>query len=465
MIRTLKAVLSLALLVVLPAHAQERISHGLFERVALYRPTGEAGQFVLFLSGESGWDKHMEAAALALAREGAMVAGIDTPRLRAALGKDGGDCVLPDGDLENLSHYLQGYARQPTYRTPWLVGEGTGAALAYAMQAVTDQDTFAGAISLSFCPRIDMGKRLCERPGKRFFNEANGKVLTLAPVSAVPQPWVVLQPQDGDRCAVAGVRDFVGQVHGAALSVLPWPRRDAMAESPGRESTWMQAALPALLASYRELAAHHKAALPPPPAKLVDLPLIEMPASGGSDTFAILLSGDGGWAGLDKQVAASLVAKGIPVVGFDSLRYFWKARDPEGLAVDIDRIVRYYAGHWGKQRVLLIGYSQGADVLPFAINRLPAASRALVARTVLMGLGQNASFEFHLANWIGKDDGLPILPEVVRLNDADTLCLYGEDEEDSLCPKIPSGHVRAQPLPGGHHFDGAYDKLAELILW
>jgi type IV secretory pathway VirJ component len=24
--------------------------------------------------------------------------------------------------------------------------------------------------------------------------------------------------------------------------------------------------------------------------------------------------------------------------------------------------------------------------------------------------------------------------------------------------------VHAQSLPGGHHFDGAYDKLAELIL-
>jgi type IV secretory pathway VirJ component len=81
-----------------------------------------------------------------------------------------------------------------------------------------------------------------------------------------------------------------------------------------------------------------------------------------------------------------------------------------------------------------------------------------------MGLGQNASFEFHLANWIGKDDGLPILPEAMKLSEAGTLCLYGEDEDDSLCPDIPPGHVHAQSLPGGHHFDGAYDKLAELIV-
>lgn len=454
MIKNLMVALWLACLLVPAVHAQEHISHGAFDRVALYRPSTEADQFVLFLSGESGWDQSMDSAARALAKEGAMVAGIDMPRFRTALGKSAGDCALPDGDLENLSRYLQGYARQPTYRTPLLAGYGTGATLAYAMQAVADKDTFAGAISISFCPRLDLGKPLCERADRHLLKETKGNISMLAPVPELSQPWVVLQATNDRRCAVVDVHDFVGRTKGAALSVLPATGRNA----------WTETALPALLASYRELAAHHKVALPPPPAKLVDLPLIEMPANGNSDIFAVLLSGDGGWAGLDKQVAASLVAKGVPVVGFDSLRYFWKARDPNGLGIDIDRIVRYYAGHWGKKRVLLIGYSQGADVLPFAVNRLPAASRALVAQTVLMGLGKNASFEFHLANWIGKDDGLPILPEVIRLHEADTLCLYGKDEEDSLCPEIPHGHVHAQALAGGHHFDGAYDKLAELIV-
>lgn len=455
MIKNLLVLLLAASLSAFPARAQERISHGSFDRVALYRPQGEAGQFVLFLSGDSGWDATMDIAARALAKEGAMVAGIDMPRLRAALAKDGDDCVLPDGDLENLSHYLQGYARQPTYRTPLLVGYGSGAALAYAMQAVADPDTFAGAISLSFCPRLDLGKPLCPRADKHFLEDTKGKVSVLAPISELPQPWVVLQQANDGRCAAANVRDFVGSIRGAALSTLP---------ASGRDFWTAKSTLPALLASYRALTAGRNIALPPPPAKLIDLPLIEVPADGDSDTFAILLSGDGGWAGLDKEVAKALVAKGIPVVGFDSLRYFWKAREPEELATDVDRIVRHYAKHWRKKRVVLIGYSQGADVLPFAVNRLPASSRALVAQTVLMGLGQNASFEFHLADWIGKDDGLPILPEAIKLSDADTLCLYGEDEDDSLCPDIPPGHVHAQSLAGGHHFDGAYDKLAELIV-
>ena len=42
--------------------------------------------------------------------------------------------------------------------------------------------------------------------------------------------------------------------------------------------------------------------------------------------------------------------------------------------------------------------------------------------------------------------------------------LYGKDESDSLCPQVQRGKIKAQALPGGHHFDGAYDKLAQLIL-
>ena len=123
---------------------------------------------------------------------------------------------------------------------------------------------------------------------------------------------------------------------------------------------------------------------PPAPVALGNLPVIEVPARAGApptDLLAIILSGDGGWAGLDKEVAQALAEHGIPVAGLDSLRYFWSARTPQRLAGDIDRMIRYYLEHFGKQRVLLIGYSQGADVLPFAVNRLaPATARAYRAR-------------------------------------------------------------------------------------
>ena len=77
---------------------------------------------------------------------------------------------------------------------------------------------------------------------------------------------------------------------------------------------------------------------------------------------------------------------GIPVVGLDSLRYFWKARTPASAAADIDRALRYYLAHWKKQRALLVGYSQGANVLPFIVNRLPQATRCQAGVWIASGM-------------------------------------------------------------------------------
>lgn len=440
--------------------APELVSHGRFKDLHLYRPEVPLREFVLFLSGEQGWDAGMEALARSLSAEGAMVAGISMPQLVAELEADGGDCVLPIGDLENLSHYLQAYARVPSYLTPLLVGVSSGAAMSYAMLAQSPPKTFSGAISLGFCPELRMRKPLCEGAAARPKSGGEGGT-ELLPVAQLGADWVVLQAEPNAGCPTAVAQRFVEQVAGSGWVALPPNARS------GEGS--VDAAREPLRLAFAKFAEVPAQAVPAPPGSLSDLPLIEVPAADGapgrSDRFAILLSGDGGWAGLDKELAAALAARNVPVVGFDSLRYFWAARTPEGLSADLDRTLHYYATHWKKSRALLLGYSQGANVLPFAINRLPERSRALVAQTVLMGLGERASFEFHIGNWVGEDeDGLPILPEALRLEAATTLCLYGEDEDESLCPRIPAGHVNARSLPGGHHFDGAYEELAELIL-
>ncbi len=103
-------------------------------------------------------------------------------------------------------------------------------------------------------------------------------------------------------------------------------------------------------------------------------------------------------------------------------------------------------------------------MLPFAVNRLPAATRQVVQLTALIGLGKQAAFEFHVTNWLGGSGGIPIKPETDRMSAADTLCLYGADDDDSLCPTIGAQHARVVNLAGGHHFGGDYKKLAELIL-
>lgn len=431
-----------------PVAPVETLSHGNFKNLSLYRPPGEAKSFVLFLSGEGGWTPALAAQAQALAGQGALVAGIHTPRLLAALTKDGGDCLLPDGDLENLSHFLQGYARLPAYFPPLLVGEGQGGTLAYAMLAQAPVDTFGGAISMAFCPALAVRRPLCKGEGVHFSRRADRTALTLLPSPQLRAPWTVLQGGANTACATADVQAFVGQVHGAELVGVA-----------GADTT------PALLDAQRKLSRLPAAVALAPDTGVADLPLVPVPSAGTSDTFAVLLSGDGGWAGIDKELAAKFAAAGVPVVGLDSLRYFWSARTPEGLAKDLDRVLRSFAVQWKKSRALLVGYSQGADVLPFAVPRLPPRSRGLVAHTVLIGPGEKASFEFRLSNWVKRDSGgLPLKPELQKLTAADTLCVYGTNDRDTVCPRVPTTQVTPVPLPGDHHFNGEYQKLADEIL-
>lgn len=432
----------------------ETVSHGRFHDLALYAPAASAPtRVVLLLSGQRGFDASGRTIAAALAADGALVAGIDVPALASSFAADGGDCAFADGDLENLSHFIQAYRHLPTYQPPLLVGYGTGATLAYAVLAQAPAHTFAGALTLGFCPTSSWHVPLCTGAGLRMKRAAGG--LEVFPVADLADPWVSLQGE-GNSCP-SPTSDFSTQVKGAARAVLP-ARLD-------QTEAW----LPGLRAATARLTARSMThALPPPPEALSDLPLIEVaakPTTKPPAAFALLLSGDGGWAGLDKEVAATLAAAGVPVIGLDSLRYFWSARTPAGLAADLDRIIRYYLAALGKQGVLLIGYSQGADVLPFALNRLPEATRARVTLTVLIGLTEHAQFEFHLSSWLSDaNSGPSTVEEIARVREGRVLCVYGADETDSPCPKLDPARVELVKLAGGHHFNGDYTDLARQIL-
>jgi type IV secretory pathway VirJ component len=198
------------------------------------------------------------------------------------------------------------------------------------------------------------------------------------------------------------------------------------------------------------------------------LPLVEVSATQETedDRLAVILTGDGGWAGIDKGVAAALSRQGVPAIGWSSLRYYWTPRTPETAAADLSRILLHYLERLHKTRVVLIGYSFGADVLPFLVSRLPEDLRARLAGVCFIGLSPQASFAFHLASWLGGevDTRYPTVPEVERLVGIPLACFMGSEESDSACHALPPASARIILLPGGHHFGGDYEHIAALIL-
>jgi type IV secretory pathway VirJ component len=443
--------------------AVEYLDHGDFTHVAVYRPDGTPKRFVFLLSGETGWDPAMTTLAQTLTAQGALVAGVDTPKLFAGFDADEGQCTYAGGDFENLSHFIQAYEHLPTYLLPVIAGYSSGATTAYAVAAQSPKDTFLGAATIGFVPGVDLRHPFCKGPGGletslRPFRRG----YLLAPATALPIAWVTLQGENDVVASPKSLADFVTQVPGARL--VPMPGLGHRLLVPEAWASQFASAVAGLDGS-------STTARVAPPAALEGLPLVEVPptapAPGGDagDEFAVLLSGDGGWAGLDKEVAGALAAQGIPVVGVDSLRYFWTPRTPAGAGADIDRLLRYYLVHWNKKRALLIGYSQGADVLPFIINHLSPATREHVALGAVMGLSEHALFEFHVSSWVSdSDSGPPTLPEMEKISEIPMLCIYGQGEDDTLCPKLNPNKVKVVELPGGHHFGGDYEKLADAIL-
>jgi type IV secretory pathway VirJ component len=428
----------------------ETLSHGRFENLAIYRPNGEVQRVVLFLSGEQGWNEQLSRSAQLLASQGALVAGIDSRALFANLERDGAECVYPDGDLENLSHFLQAYYRLPSYEPAVLAGYGSGATLSYTMLAQAPAETFAGGVSIDFCPQLTLRKRLCEANALHSVPVGKGHSLLIR--DSLKVPWIVLQTPAHAACRPAVTQRFVREAPGGEfVPVAPDPQ----------SANWEAA----LSSAVQRLDPPPRQRAAPPPAELAGLPIVEVPAKQSGNTLAILISGDGGWAGIDKAVAAALADRGIPVVGIDSLRYFWKERTPHSAAADVERIANHYLDAWDRKDLVLIGYSQGADVLPFVVNRLPAPTRGRIRLAAMLGLGERAVFEFHLANWLSQsDDGLPIAPELQRMSNVRGLCVYNDEGDESSCPEAASSTLRAVSLPGGHHFGGDYDRVAALIL-
>ncbi|HTY64963.1 MAG TPA: AcvB/VirJ family lysyl-phosphatidylglycerol hydrolase [Acidobacteriota bacterium] len=201
---------------------------------------------------------------------------------------------------------------------------------------------------------------------------------------------------------------------------------------------------------------------------LADLPLVEVPAAGGnSKVMAIAVTGDGGWGVTDRGIARGLAAKGIPVVGLNSLHYFWSRKTPEQSAADFNRILQYYSALWKRNEIVVVGYSFGAEVLPFMLNRIPAENQQKIKVITLLGPGSAADFQFHFIDWFSsrkRSTSLPVRPEIEKLRGKKILCFYGTGDEDELCDKLDPNLAKITPIPGGHRFGRGYQPIVDAIL-
>ncbi|MFM0193162.1 virulence factor family protein [Paraburkholderia strydomiana] len=390
--------------------ASTTIPGGRYGNVTVTQPVGPLRGFVVLYSQASGWSAADQQSAEALAKGGALTVGVDTARYAANLATDLAQkketCNQLVGDAEALSHQLERQSQSSHYFAPIVAGTGQGATLAMQVLEQAPSNTIAGAVSVDAEPTLDRRFRPC------------------------PPDATIIR----DKIPGFVEKASTGNADRARLVTLIAPH-------------------------LQTISAHDD--------DVSDLPLIELPAAHPNGLMAIVISGDGGWRDLDKTIAQALQKDGVSVIGWDSLRYFWSEKPPAQTSRDLARVMQTYGARWHAQHIALIGYSFGADVMPFAYNRLPDALRAKVSLISLLGFAPDADFQIRVGGWLGmpaSDKALKVRPELTRVPPAIVQCIYGADEEDTLCPALTKTGIEVIRTSGDHHFGGDYNALERRIL-
>jgi type IV secretory pathway VirJ component len=415
------------------------------------------------ISGDGGWGGRVINLAQHFAAMGNLVIGVDVTSYLNILRNKKGACYNCSADYVNLATQVEKMYHLRSYQSPILMGYSRGATLVYALLAQARPGTFCGGISLGFCTEIDLPKPFCHLAGIEIKERKNE--FLLKPDLDLGNRWIVLQGKLDEVCNYRETLDFVKKTTDAELIVL-----DGVNHGFSDETKFM----PQLDKAYQSLLHTDTDSVPAKTVSISDIQ--DLPLSITNDKvknkdlpFLIFLSGDGGWYNFEQRISDRLAMLGIPTVGLDVKKYFWNRRSPKETTDDIVKIIQAYESKWDKHSFILMGYSMGAEVLPFVLNRLPAAQKANLAGMVLLSPAGKGDFEIHLSTMLGlgssKNDydvrqEIGLIPEKWQKQ---VLIIFGDAEKTKLPSQLSSTQVRFASVTGDHHYNGKTDGIFEAL--
>jgi len=421
-----------------------------FGKVYIFNRTTTARYVVIMISGNEGWRQRMTDFSLTFSDMNSLVLGVDLQEYFKRLKQRSEDCLNLSADFVQLATDLEKKYDFPDYLPPLLMGYSTGATLVYGILAQSRPGTFIGGISLGFSPEIDLPRRMCETNGLTLKTVTDGKKYIFQPDEKPGNPWIVMQGSLDKTCAYGDPAQFVSKTSGAELVSLP---------KVGHGFSKWSDFMPQWKDAYNRLIAKYEEEKPPVvnAAEVKNLPLIitNSKISDKQAPLALLISGDGGWYSFEQQIADNLALRGIPTIGLDSKKYFWHRRTPEETASDIAKALNYYGKEWGRTRYVLIGYSLGAEIVPFITNRLPEDVKSKVQSTVLLSPATTTDFEIHITNMLGmgnKQNTYNTTEEIIKMQNIPTLLIFGEGEKNQLPELLGGTKAIIRKIPGDHHY-------------
>ena len=180
--------------------------------------------------------------------------------------------------------------------------------------------------------------------------------------------------------------------------------------------------------------------------------------------LVLYLSGDGGFNSFSNKLCELIAGVGYTVAAIDSKTYFWKKKSPSEIAADVSNTLKNVLLARQNMHLFVVGYSFGADAVPFIINRLDPVIKKNLKSVVLLEPSVSTDLEIHIADILGRSNtkrSLDVIAEINRMGAVKTGVILGDDEADFPIQKITLKIFTKKYLSGGHHFSGNADQVAK----
>ena len=433
-----------------------------FGKVHVYVPDGPPTSVTIMISGDAGWKYGVLDFAKHFAERNSLVIGVDILRYYTDLRKRDGDCLHIATDFVALATEAERQYGIPEYKEPLVMGYSSGATMVYALLCQSRPGTFQGGISLGFCPDVELPKAFCESNGLKLHPLVNRKSFDLDPDSKLSEPWVVLQGKLDQICNYKNTADFIAGCTDAVLVPL-----EHVGHGFGKWSDFMPQWEQAFDKMTKPLTGNTNNATAPQVD--TDLPLIITPAK-TPDPLAPLvffISGDGGWYSFEGNMSDRMAENGTPTVGLDAKKYFWDRKTPEETTAAVEKTCKAYMARFNKQTLVLMGYSMGAEVLPFIFANLSSEMKTAVKGSVLLSPGEMADFEVHITNMLGignSSNTYDVVKELRQIAPSTSILIITGEKEDSTLPKeLAATGIKFAQVPGDHHYDNDPGSIVRVL--
>jgi Type IV secretory pathway, VirJ component len=177
------------------------------------------------------------------------------------------------------------------------------------------------------------------------------------------------------------------------------------------------------------------------------------------------ITGDGGWHSFDIKLADEFKSHHISYVYLNALKYFWKTKSPDQLAIDILPVLKDYLKKWGKKELILSGFSFGAEIIPFLYTRLPEDLKQKVKMVVAITPASTSDFTIHVSDMMGVDRKYiyDVPKEFEKIKTTKVLVIFGEKEKSTFPESLKQKNLKIEFIKGGHHFTDAKAVMEEFL--